>query len=72
LVGLQERENRFRYLVLFNTASAYLVGDVNGHVARPSFSGIEGDDADWAVKLAREQVADQLAAISGVFVRFAP
>jgi hypothetical protein len=49
---LQEREHRFRHLIELNITSAYFVGDVAGHVTRPAFSGVEGNDADRIAVLA--------------------
>jgi hypothetical protein len=45
---------------------AHLVGDVDGYITGPSFSGIEDNDADRAVELAVDQITDQGFAISGV------
>jgi len=42
----QKRENRLRYLVAFDEASAHFIRDIHGHVTGPSFSGVEGNDAD--------------------------
>ena len=48
------------------------VADIHGHITRPSFGGIEGDNTDWIVIVAREEIADQRLAISMFFVGFAP
>jgi hypothetical protein len=42
---IQEAEQRGRYLVILNEASAHLVGDVYSGITRPAFGGVEGDDA---------------------------
>ena len=45
-VGLHEIHRRVRYLAIFNKASAHFIRDIHGHVTGPTFSGVEGDDAD--------------------------
>jgi len=71
-VGLQEVEDSFRYVVALENTQSQLVGDIDRHITRPALSGIEGDDANRLVVLAREQVVDQGIPISGVFVSLAP
>jgi hypothetical protein len=43
---LQEPDNWCGYLGVLDVSSAYFIGDVGSHVARPAFSRIEGDDTD--------------------------
>src|SRR4029077_19998855 len=72
LVGLQKLDGRLRYLAVFNNAAAQFVGNVDGYISAPSFSDIEGDNADRGAELALHQIADQRLAVSGVFVGLAP
>ena len=53
VIGFQELQNRFRHFVVLDVTSAQFVGDIDRHVARPTLSSIEGDDADWVFVLAR-------------------
>jgi hypothetical protein len=69
---IQKREQRFRYSVLLDNPSPHLVGHIGGHIPAPAFNGIEGDDANRLAVLAREQIADQGLAVSGVLVGLAP
>jgi hypothetical protein len=71
-VRLDELENRLRNLVELCAASAQFVGNVHGCISGPSFSGIEGNDANRFFVLARQQVEDQRLAISGISLCFAP
>jgi hypothetical protein len=57
--GLQEVLHRGWHFVELRKASAQLVGDILGHVARPALGGVEGDDANWMPVLIPHQVADQ-------------
>ena len=68
----QEIENRGRYLIKLNVASAQFVSDLNCRVAGPPFSGIEDNNPGRIVILTRKQVADQRLATSALFVGFAP
>src|SRR4029077_2613158 len=72
LVGLQKLDGRLRYLAVFNNSAAQFVGNVDGYISAPSFSDIEGDDADRVAELALHQIADQRLAVSAVFVSLAP
>jgi hypothetical protein len=72
LVDLQKLDSRLRYLAEFNNAAAQFVGNVDGYISAPSFSDIEGDDADRVVELALHQIADKRLAISGILVSLAP
>jgi hypothetical protein len=48
-VRLHELDNRFRHLAELSISSVQLIGDVDGHVARPALSGIVGYDAMWCI-----------------------
>ena len=65
---LYKLKDRIRYLIVFAKASGHFIGDIQGDIAGPSFGGVEGDDAEWIVVLAREQVADNRLTISGALV----
>ena len=65
---LDERLHRPRHIAIFDQASAQLVGDVLGDVARPALGGVEGDDAQRIAILAIDQVADQRLPIRSVWV----
>jgi hypothetical protein len=54
-----KREQRLRYLVVLDKASAQLVGDIHGHVTGPAFRRVEGHDPNRVFILPIEQVADQ-------------
>ena len=69
---LQEIENRGRYLIILNVASAQFVSDLNCRVAGPPFSGIEDNDPGRIVILTRKQVADQRLATSALFIGLVP
>jgi hypothetical protein len=53
-VGIHKLDSRLRYLAELNNATAQFVGDVHGYISAPTFSGIEGDDADRIFILAVE------------------
>src|SRR4029077_9909706 len=65
---LHELKDRIRYLIGFAKASGHFIGDIQGDIAGPSFGGVEGDDAEWIVVLAREQVADHRLTVSSALV----
>ena len=71
-VGFNKSASRLRYFAVFRKAAAQLIGDVHSHVARPTFHGIEGDDADWIVELALHQITDKCVAVSSVLVGLTP
>jgi hypothetical protein len=58
-VGLQEVEDRGRYLVILGRAPAQFVRDVHGHVTAPAFGNVKGHDPDRIVILALYQMPDQ-------------
>ena len=64
MIGFQELKNPFRHLIVFDIASAQFVGDIDGHIARPTLSSIESDDADRMFILLVDQVSDQRRAAS--------
>ena len=53
-VDFHKLGSRLRYLAVFNNAAAQLVGNVDGYISTPAFSGIEGDNADRIFILAIE------------------
>src|ERR1700747_2476489 len=59
LGGLQKLDGRLRYLAVFNNAAAQFVGNVDGYISAPSFSDIEGDNADRGAALGLHQIAYQ-------------
>jgi len=67
LVSLQKLKDRVRNLMVFDETLAQFVGDLHGDITGPAFCGIEGDDADWLIVLARQQVADHRLAVGGLF-----
>jgi len=71
-VGIHKLDSRLRYLAVLNDAAAQFVGNIDGYIPAPAFSGIEGDDADRVAELALYQITDQRLTISGVFVSLAP
>ena len=60
---LQELENRLRHFVVLDVTSAQFVGNIDGHIAAPTFGNIEGDNADRIFILAVEQISDQRRAV---------
>lgn len=48
-----------------------LARDLFGHVARPALRGVKCDDADWAVVIAVDQLADHCLAVGAIFVGLA-
>jgi DICT domain-containing protein len=54
----QKCEDRARYLLVLKVTSTHFIGDVDGRVTGPAFRGIEDDNADWIVIVAREQIAE--------------
>jgi hypothetical protein len=71
-VGIHKLDSRLRYLAVLDNATAQFVGDVHGYVSAPTFSGIEGDDADRAVEPALHQITDQRLPVSGAFIGLPP
>jgi hypothetical protein len=69
-IGVYKSENRGRYFVI--DPLPYLVGDLYRHVAAPSFSRIERNDAHRAFILPFEDIADHRGAARRIFVRHAP
>jgi hypothetical protein len=53
-------------------ATAQLARDVFGNVFRPTFGGIEGDDADRVAILAGQQVLNYRFEVGGFVIGFAP
>jgi Low affinity iron permease len=51
---------------------AHFICNFHGHIAGPSLSGVERNDADWIAVLAREQIADYGLAVCGIGVGLAP
>src|SRR4029078_574810 len=70
--GVQELLHRSWDLVVLSEAPAKLVGDIHGHVARPTFCGIEGDNAPRKAVLVLHKVADQRLAVGAFFVGLPP
>jgi hypothetical protein len=52
-------------------ATAQFVRDVFGNVFRPTFGGVEGDDADRVVILVGEQVLNYGFEVGGFVIGFA-
>ena len=69
---LHKPENRVWYFVVLNATSPQLIGNINGHIARPAFSRIEGDDADRILVLPFDQIPDQRRAVGSGFVSLTP
>jgi hypothetical protein len=66
---LQEKRNVAHLQI---AALAQFMGDVHRNVLRPSFSGVETDDADWIFVLTIEQIDDHGFKVRGFDVGFAP
>ncbi|WP_407166406.1 hypothetical protein [Bradyrhizobium sp. ORS 111] len=60
------------HFIVLRDAAPELVGNILGDIARPSFGGVEGHNADRVAVLVVHQTPDQGFAIGALFIRFAP
>ena len=53
-------------------AASQFLADIRGYVLRPSFCGVERDDAYWIAVLPGQEVLDDRLQVRGVTVGFPP
>jgi hypothetical protein len=70
--SLKEFQHGGRHVLEFDEATAQLIRDIRGHIARPSLGRVEGDDASWTHVMAFDQVSQQSRTIAVLFCRFGP
>ncbi|WP_234680980.1 hypothetical protein [Bradyrhizobium monzae] len=70
--SIQEFQDRGRYVLNLHEATAQLIGDVRGHIARPTLCNVKSHDTSGTFIMAFHQMSHQRCMIGVLFGCFAP